>query len=396
MGILICLAFLSSHITPCSAGLTLPPSPLVSCSARLQGNHVVISHETKKPAFARFQLRVAGKKLTVLAHLHPETSNTKLSLAGLGPIEAKEVLWEVEFRYRRYAFERVVGGTGTTEGRFRDPCHIMAASRNRIFVVDRGNDRIQCFDYGYRYLFEFGGFAWNATNNRNEAEQNKFDEPSAIAEGHNKELYVVDRANNRIVRCDPFGRFLGQFGNDKLRLPEGIATDHFGSVVVCDTDNDRLLRFDTDGRYHTEIGGYGWGALQFNHPAGAAFDPAGNLYVVDEGNERVQVYDKSLRPIVEIRVEGVRPRAIGIDAEHFVYLVDEKHARVLVLDKAFRTIHQLPEQNAAWRLTRPVALALTRDGRLHILDQAKALIAVVLVEQDVLVRRGKIEVAAPR
>lgn len=381
-----------------TAGAAAPPAPPVLQATALRsadGSVVDLAVTVDRPALGRFHLVAGGRRLASMAHLRAGQQTERLGLAGLPP-DATEIMWEVEARFRRYVFERYVGGPGKTEGRFMNPRAILAGSSGGIYVVDGGNDRVQCFDADYRYRFEFGGFSWDPARTRNEAQEGRFDEPTAIAEGSNREIFVTDRNNGRVVRMDRDGRFLGEFGSGDLRLPEGIAADRSGHLAVCDTDGDRVLRYDTAGRRDAEVGGYGWGSRQFNGPSAAAYDRAGNLYVVDRENARVQVFDPALRPAFDIRLDGVRPVAVHVDDEHFVYVCDGAAPRVLILDNGFQAIHQIPAPGDVVRLGRPMGIATSPDGRLHIVDQARNVVTLLRVEQDALLVRGKIEIASPR
>jgi len=372
--------------------------PLTAFSVSGRQSLVQFHTTSTKPALLRLRVTAGQRRLTAMYHVLPGPSVHEVSLAGIpaGELADGSLLFEAEFRYRSYLFERWVGGTGKTEGRFVGPVAIEAGSQNRVYVADQGNDRIQVFNQDYRYLFEFGGFAWDTAKTGNEVQEGRFDQPAGLTEGSNKELFVSDRGNHRIVRYDLQGRFLGEFGKDDLRLPGGLAANRLGHVIVCDTDNDRVLRYDTTGRLDTEVGSFGRGRQQFNGPVAAAYDPAGNLYVVDGRNERIQVFDRSLRPCFEIKLEGVRPVGLDVDDEHVLYVVDGAQPRVLVLNNAFQAVYQLPGPSDAFKFTQPLDVATTGDGRLHVVDGGRNAIALIRVEQVMLVKRGKIRVAASR
>ena len=222
------------------------------------------------------------------------------------------------------------------------------------------------------------------------------DQPHGVVEASNKELFVSDRNNDRIVNYDIHGRFIEEIGKEDLALPTGIAADELHHFAVCDTDNDRVLRYDTGGHLDAELGSFGRGRRQFNKPTDLAFDPAGNLYVVDKGNERIQVFDRNLRPAFEITLDGVLPAGIFIDQEFFTYIVDSRASRVLILNNRFQVIDQLPPPSASYELSQPVDLTMTKEGRLHIVDRSRNSIALLRVEQEMLLRRGKIRVATRR
>jgi hypothetical protein len=78
-------------------------------------------------------------------------------------------------------------------------------------------------------------------------------------------------------------------GAPEFSGPEGIASD----VSVVDQGNDRVLKFDPQGALVTEWGSSGTGNGQFNDPTGIAVDTSGNVFVTDFTNNRVQKFDSS-------------------------------------------------------------------------------------------------------
>ena len=65
-----------------------------------------------------------------------------------------------------------------------------------------------------------------------------------------------------------FVRAVGERGSSAGQFvrPAGISTNSLGHVFVVDAGNDRGQHLSPTGRYVDEIGGFGWGELQFNHP----------------------------------------------------------------------------------------------------------------------------------
>ena len=69
-----------------------------------------------------------------------------------------------------------------------------------------------------------------------------------------KELYIVDRLNNRIQVTDLEGHFKRLFGRPgtapgHLNDPKQLAFDPDGNVWVADSDNNRLQVFSPDGKF---------------------------------------------------------------------------------------------------------------------------------------------------
>ena len=75
-------------------------------------------------------------------------------------------------------------------------------------------------------------------------------------DNRNGDVYVVDRGNNRVQRFDRDGRFISEFGsagrgNGQFDAPYGIAIDKDGYIYVADTGNKRIQKF-APGRLTTD------------------------------------------------------------------------------------------------------------------------------------------------
>jgi serine/threonine protein kinase/DNA-binding beta-propeller fold protein YncE len=88
------------------------------------------------------------------------------------------------------AFLRSFGGKGTANGFFNVPRGIAVDKFDRIYVADSLNHRIQVFGPAGEWIYTFGGRGH---------EQGKFISPSGLSiDPDNNCLYVVDRGNQRI------------------------------------------------------------------------------------------------------------------------------------------------------------------------------------------------------
>src|SRR4051812_15675273 len=133
-------------------------------------------------------------------------------------------------------------------------------------------------------------------------------------------VYIIERDAHRIVKLNPkMDTFLMQIGttmqkgNDAthLNLPSGIAILHSGNIVVTDGyGNNRVILFDKNGKFIKQVGkgtggpeDKGTGPGEWNLPHKLAVDAQENLYIIDREGHRLQVFDKNLTYIREIRNE---------------------------------------------------------------------------------------------
>jgi tripartite motif-containing protein 71 len=136
-----------------------------------------------------------------------------------------------------YVFVTKWGSPGDGNGKFIDAAGIGADALGHIYVVDRGNDRIEKFDSTGKFIT-----AWGSSGEGN-GHLNQALDIAVYPCGNN--LYVADRNNNRIQMFDSNGTFLREWGsigtgNGKFEYPEGIAVDsRQGNVYVSDTYNNK-------------------------------------------------------------------------------------------------------------------------------------------------------------
>src|SRR5919197_1220774 len=128
--------------------------------------------------------------------------------------------------------------------------------------------------------------------------EGQFNRPAGITEdlGSNT-LYVVDRGNDRIQKFTTDGKFILKWGSSgtgdgQFRSPTGIATDLVspGHVWVADSGNSRIQKFYSNGTFITKWGSPGSGPGQFGYITGISIDSSSNVYVVGVGNNRVQKF----------------------------------------------------------------------------------------------------------
>ena len=132
-------------------------------------------------------------------------------------------------------------------------------------------------------------------------------------------------------------------GNDAthLNLPSGIAILHNGNMIVTDGyGNNRVILFDKTGKFIKQVGkgaggpaDKGTGPGEWNLPHKIAVDANENLYIIDREGHRVEVFDKNLNYIREIRNDW-NPWDINISrkgTDGIGWIADHEDERVLKL-----------------------------------------------------------------
>lgn len=189
-------------------------------------------------------------------------------------------------------------------------------------------------------------------------------------------IYVVDRGNCRIQVFNLDGQPLRQWGgpgeeDGKFEFPYGIAIDDGGQVFVTDSMNHRVQVFASDGTFIRTFGELEQSGDGLNGPRGIALHPDGSIHVVDSANQRIQMYQKSGAYIGAYGSAGTDvgqflfPSDIAITADGTRYIADSTSDFVTVFSPDGSTSLFQPKFGDG-RLAKPRWLALRPDGSLYI------------------------------
>jgi len=136
----------------------------------------------------------------------------------------------------------------------------------------------------------------------------QFDMPGYIACDSNNNVYVVDRGNGRIQKFTSSGQFISAWGTNggvplgghldnwgtgdgDLFLPIGITIDQNDLVYVTDSSNNRVQVFTASGQFVEKFGYFSGNNDGFFSPQGIAV--RGNkVYVTDALLNRITVYSR--------------------------------------------------------------------------------------------------------
>jgi hypothetical protein len=203
-----------------------------------------------------------------------------------------------------------LGEAGSGVGQLSSPGGVaVAQSSGDVFVVDRGNNRVEVFAADGAYVSTFGEAGAGA---------GQLAEPQGIAiEQLTGDLYVTDQGNRRVDEFEGDGKFVRAFGwgvfngageaqvctSSCQQGSAGSGPGQFGEqigypalnpvsadVYIADPSNSRIERFTAAGAFVSAFGNAGAGPGQFagGSPTQLAIDSEGNVYAVDAGNSRVQ------------------------------------------------------------------------------------------------------------
>jgi tripartite motif-containing protein 71 len=244
-----------------------------------------------------------------------------------------------------------------------------------LFAVDGLNSRVLKFDPTGKFLMQWGSagkadgqFDMNGTS------QNTSGFVAVDSIGN---VFVTE--DNRVQKFDRNGKFLTKWGTQgagdgQFEHALAIAIDRQDSIYVVDIDNNVVQKFDESGQFLLKWGGKGAGAGQFSRPAAVAIDPQGNVLVADVDASRIQKFDSNGKFLSQVylgAVDGLFMGAIALAVgdQDQLYIGEYAHGRVVEFDSTGKLL-------AAWgntgtreeQMSEAGGLALGKDGTVYVAD----------------------------
>jgi DNA-binding beta-propeller fold protein YncE len=184
---------------------------------------------------------------------------------------------------------RTIGGVnGNGPGQFNFVTDAAQDSQGNYYIAEYGLfDRVQKLTREGEFLLQWGGHG---------DRPGQFIQPRGLVMDERDRLWVADACNHRIQVFDVAGegvrleRIWGTQGTQpgQLRYPYGLALDGRGHVYISEFGNSRVQKFTLDGRYVASWGTAGRKPGELNQPWGVVHDSQGRLHVLDTYNHRVQ------------------------------------------------------------------------------------------------------------
>jgi hypothetical protein len=199
-----------------------------------------------------------------------------------------------------YGLSSSFGGEGSGNGKFKEPEAVaiseIGATKGDVYVVDKGNNRVEYFSSTGAYIGQFNGTEIDGVPaGAGKEAPAKFSEPEAIAidnSGKTKaedpsvgDVYVVDKSQGVIDKFSSVGEYLFQLTGISSAFV-GIAVDTSGDVSVAEA-SETGRKFNNAAK-NAAVGPLG---LPFEAYAsgGLAVDSQGNFYFGFQGGYVVTV-----------------------------------------------------------------------------------------------------------
>ncbi|MFP4661088.1 MAG: YIP1 family protein [Halanaerobiales bacterium] len=158
-----------------------------------------------------------------------------------------------------YQPTEVFSGEDLDIGSLNTPQDLFVWNNKEIFIADTGNNRIIVTDRDWNLLREISEFD-------NQGELDRFNQPYGLHVTRDGELYVADRNNHRVVVLDKNGGFIriipspipqnpSLFSDNSEYYPVKVSVDHVGrTYVIADKVYDGVMEFELDGSFRGFLG----------------------------------------------------------------------------------------------------------------------------------------------
>ncbi|CAF4602830.1 unnamed protein product, partial [Rotaria socialis] len=202
-------------------------------------------------------------------------------------------------------------GAGNTADKLANPWGIYVTNQS-IYIADRDNHRIQKWDFGASLASTVAGSTsdpgpWSY----------QFNNPVAITFDPSGYMYILDAANDRVVKWYPNAPYGIAVASTTMATPLSMKFDPLGNIIITDTSYHRVISFNImcpsatttttplptqtarpvcqtavwNQTYSTLAGSMGTAgstSTLLYYPYDVQFDGYGNMYVVDHYNHRIQ------------------------------------------------------------------------------------------------------------
>jgi hypothetical protein len=188
-----------------------------------------------------------------------------------------------------------LGVRGRGPNTFDRPTDIAWLPDGTYFITDGyGGTRVAKFDANDNFLMDWGGAPKDPQN----PGPNEWNTVHSIAISADRRLFVVDRGHQRMQVFDENGKFLDMWTLRSPNWPANQATlmvnhliDDKGFIWVGDAPTSRMLKFDLNGNHLYSWGAPGGQAGRLGCSHGITTDQLGNLYLADCFMGRVQKFE---------------------------------------------------------------------------------------------------------
>lgn len=212
--------------------------------------------------------------------------------------------WAVSFNFEK-----------GSQSRFANPHDLVLGPQGkRIYVADLGNDQIQVLNA-------------NTLEPQNNIGQGLLSSPHDV-HIEKDTIYVADTGNDRIALFSMQGKVVGELAG--LAGPEGVSVSG-KRIYFTNTASDQIGYF-INGKISKLIGKTGGGKSEFIRPHDIEVSGK-RVYVGDPGNNRIVWFDLDLNYLGELQKDFKEPKYLALDKRGYLYVADQHQNRLRIFNK---------------------------------------------------------------
>lgn len=228
---------------------------------------------------------------------------------------------------------RIIGGNGSAPAQMSRPADVKIVDE-KIYVIEEENHRYQVFTRDGDFVSAHGSRQHLKRKNKDDdglkyekGDEPGFNNPLGIALDKDKNIFVVDYDNYRVVKLSPEGKIIRivgwreEFAGKTLDGPYYIdINEALERVYVVDRSNDRIVVFDTEGDFLFAFGESGTEKGQFDYPHEIEVAPDGRVFVADTNNRRIQIFNPDGKHLETIKIGAGYglPKTVAVSKNGFV------------------------------------------------------------------------------
>ena len=222
----------------------------------------------------------------------------------ISPYDPEKHVWIIDDQLQmiyRFTYDGKVvhskgelGKRGRGPNTFDRPTDIAWLPDGTYFITDGyGGTRVAKYDAKDNFITDWGQPPADPKN----PGPNEWNTVHSIAISADRKLFIVDRGHQRMQVFDENGKFLDMFSTRESHWPTGVRSQPYYHLITNDQflwmgdgGTQRVLKYDLNGNFL-----YGWGQAggqpgQFWGPHQMTVDQEGNLYTAEVQNGRIQKF----------------------------------------------------------------------------------------------------------
>jgi len=274
------------------------------------------------------------------------------------------------------------------------PTDVAVDRGGRVFVVDGANDRILRFSPDGALELTFSG-----------GRDQSLRQPVGLTVGPDDRLWIADSGNHRIVLLSSDGDWVETMnlaaapGDRPVDPTDLVVTEDGRHTYIVDNDNHRLLIRDNQTGRLTTSGQQGSAHGQFQWPFMICRGAEGDLFVSESVGARVQRMSRAGEWIGQVGRWGVelghlyRPKGVAADSRGRLFVSDSSLGVIQVFDPRGGVEAVLTdEKGTPLSFRHPMGLCFDASGRLYVVELAADRVAVLVLADR---REGRLPESQP-